>query len=139
MTIVIRGGTVIDAGGTRTADVAVDEGRIVDVGPTLDGDRVIDAGGCVVCPGLVDLHAQNSPSLGAISQQLDVFDQRCSVGCWPWRPWRRRLQRPAFSKNLAQLCQLGVEGKNRNDQVIVGQKYNLGMTWRWRKLLIPGQ
>ncbi len=49
-----------DLTGTRVADVIVADGRVVDVGPDLvapDGARVLDAGGCVVAPGLVDLHA----------------------------------------------------------------------------------
>ncbi|MBA2388327.1 MAG: dihydroorotase [Acidimicrobiia bacterium] len=53
----IRGGRVIDATGERMADVAVEGGRVVDVGAGLGGDEVLDAGGCVVAPGLVDLHA----------------------------------------------------------------------------------
>lgn len=47
---------MVDATGTRRADVVVEDGRIVAVGEGLDGDRVLDAGGCVVAPGLVDLH-----------------------------------------------------------------------------------
>jgi dihydroorotase len=56
MSIVIKGGTVVDAGGSRQADVRIDDGVVTDVRPDLDGDRVIDASGCVVAPGLVDLH-----------------------------------------------------------------------------------
>ena len=54
--IVLKGGRVIDATGERTADVVVDDGRVVAVGADLAADRTIDAGGCVVAPGLVDLH-----------------------------------------------------------------------------------
>ncbi len=55
--VVIKGGRIIDATGERRADVVIGEdGRIAAVGPDLAGDRVIDAGGCVVAPGLVDLH-----------------------------------------------------------------------------------
>lgn len=57
MTTVLKGGRVLDAGGERVADVVVDDGRIVAVGADLSGDVVLDAGGCVVAPGLVDLHA----------------------------------------------------------------------------------
>jgi len=56
-TFVIKGGRVVDSNGSRRADVVVDDGRITAVGPDLSADRVIDAGGCVVAPGLVDLHA----------------------------------------------------------------------------------
>ena len=55
--LVIKGATVVDERGTRRADVAVEDGRIVGVGPDLDGGEVLDAGGCVLAPGLVDLHA----------------------------------------------------------------------------------
>jgi dihydroorotase len=56
--LVIKGGRVIDHDGERVADVAIDGERIVDVGVDLDttGARVVDAGGCIVSPGLVDLH-----------------------------------------------------------------------------------
>ena len=53
---VIRGGRVLDETGERFADVAVRDGEIVAVGPDLSGGRVLDASGCVVAPGLVDLH-----------------------------------------------------------------------------------
>lgn len=55
---VIKGGTVVDATGERLADVAVDEdGTIAAVGQDLGGARTIDASGCIVAPGLVDLHS----------------------------------------------------------------------------------
>ena len=55
----VRGGTVVDATGARRADVRVSGGAVVEVGEGLDvpaGATVLDAGGCVVAPGLVDLH-----------------------------------------------------------------------------------
>jgi dihydroorotase len=58
--IVIRGGTVVDATGSRRADVAVRDGIVTAVGEGLDvpaAARTLDAGGCVVAPGLVDLHS----------------------------------------------------------------------------------
>jgi len=55
--LVIRGGRVVDANGSRQADVAIRDGVVVAVGEGLSGDRELDAGGCVVGPGLVDLHA----------------------------------------------------------------------------------
>jgi dihydroorotase len=59
--VVIRGGTVIDATGTRSADVLIQEGVIATVGSKISsvpaGTVVLEAEGCVVAPGLVDLHA----------------------------------------------------------------------------------
>ncbi|WP_426575071.1 dihydroorotase [Aquihabitans sp. McL0605] len=54
--IVIKGGRVIDATGERTADVVVVDGRITAVGADLSADRTLDASGCIVAPGLVDIH-----------------------------------------------------------------------------------
>ena len=58
--LVIRGGTVVDAAGTRRADVLVRAGSIAAVGGDIDPPAravVLDASGCTVAPGLVDLHA----------------------------------------------------------------------------------
>jgi len=55
--VLIRGGTVVDRGGTARADVLVVGSRIVEVGEGLHGDVVLDATGCHVSSGFVDLHA----------------------------------------------------------------------------------
>ncbi len=55
--LVIKGGTVIDATGERRADVVVVDGRVAAIGADLAADRTLDAGGCIVAPGLVDLHS----------------------------------------------------------------------------------
>lgn len=54
--LAIRGGTVVDVDGTRTADVGVEEGRIVTVGDVGAADEELDAAGRYVAPGLVDAH-----------------------------------------------------------------------------------
>ena len=56
MSVVIKNGTVVDATGTRNADVLIDGKVIIEVGENLTGDTVIDATGCIVSPGFVDLH-----------------------------------------------------------------------------------
>jgi len=56
-TLVIKGGRVVDASGERDADVVVVDGRIAAVGADLSADRTLDASGCIVAPGLVDLHS----------------------------------------------------------------------------------
>ena len=58
MVLTIRGGTVVDpVDGMRTADVAVEGGRVVAVGTGPRGDTVLDADGRLVLPGLVDAHS----------------------------------------------------------------------------------
>ncbi|WP_255190696.1 metal-dependent hydrolase family protein [Natronobeatus ordinarius] len=55
--IALRGGTVIDATGTRRADVTVEDGRVTAVGTETDAaDRELDVDGRYVVPGLIDTH-----------------------------------------------------------------------------------
>jgi dihydroorotase len=58
-TLVIRGGTVVGPGGLIRRDVAVGGHDVVGLAESIDaprGARVLDAAGCLVGPGLVDLH-----------------------------------------------------------------------------------
>ncbi|MBV8160338.1 MAG: dihydroorotase, partial [Acidimicrobiia bacterium] len=58
--MLIRGGRVVDATGSRRADVLVAEGVVVAAGEAVEKPstaQVLDAAGCVVAPGLVDLHS----------------------------------------------------------------------------------
>src|SRR5207237_5362308 len=55
----IRGGLVVDGTGSpgRFGDVGIAEGRVVAVGDAPDdATRTIDASGCVVAPGVIDVH-----------------------------------------------------------------------------------
>jgi dihydroorotase len=54
--LVIKGGQVLTPDGPRVADVAIRGDVVIAVGSDLEGAQVLDAGGCVVGPGLVDLH-----------------------------------------------------------------------------------
>lgn len=58
MSLVIKHGHLIEptAGISETMDVLVVDGKIAQLGKDLSGETVIDASGCVVCPGLVDIH-----------------------------------------------------------------------------------
>ena len=58
-TLVIKGGSVVGPDGVVRADVAIVDDRIVAVDAAVEvprGAQVLDAGGCLVGPGLVDLH-----------------------------------------------------------------------------------
>ena len=56
----IRGGRIVDPGGSHPADVLIQDGVITSVTATVGsvpaGTVVLDASGCLVAPGLVDLH-----------------------------------------------------------------------------------
>ncbi|MBM3671742.1 MAG: amidohydrolase family protein [Actinobacteria bacterium] len=64
--LIVRGGTVVDGTGApaRTADVAVNGGRIAAVGAVDAGaDRTLDADGLLVTPGFVDVHTHYDAQL----------------------------------------------------------------------------
>ncbi|HEX5367076.1 MAG TPA: amidohydrolase family protein [Acidimicrobiales bacterium] len=125
--LVIRGGTVVDGTGAppRTADVAVDGGRVVAVGDvTSRGAREVDADGAVVTPGFVDVHAHYDgqatwdPCLAPSSWHgvTTVVMGNCGVGFAPVRP--------ADRQRLVELME-GVED-------IPGAALHEGLTWEWQ-------
>ena len=58
MSVVIKNGHVIDPASNTSAplDVLIIGDRIARIGTDLRGSEVLDATGCIVCPGLVDIH-----------------------------------------------------------------------------------
>ena len=73
MSTVIKGGTIVTADLTYTADVKIEGGRIVEIGAGLKGDTVLDATGCYVMPGGIDPHTHlEMPFMGTYSS--DDFD-----------------------------------------------------------------
>jgi dihydroorotase len=82
-TLVIRGGTVIDRGGERRADLVVAEGRVAAVGEGIAAPRgalVLDAQGCVVAPGLVDLHTHLREPGREESETIETGARAASLG-----------------------------------------------------------
>jgi N-acyl-D-aspartate/D-glutamate deacylase len=125
--LVIRGGTVVDGTGApaRTADVAVDEGRIVEVGHDVGrGRRELDADGLLVTPGWVDIHSHYDgqalwdPLLetSAAHGVTTVVMGNCGVGFAPVHPENR-----AWTIALME----GVED-------IPATVLENGLSWDWR-------
>jgi N-acyl-D-aspartate/D-glutamate deacylase len=127
--LVIRGGTVVDGTGAprRTADVAIDGGRITEVG-RVDGSgrREVAADGLLVAPGWVDIHthydgqASWDSRLTPSSQHgvTSVVMTNCGVGFAPVHaPDRDRL---------VELME-GVED-------IPGAALHEGLSWEWSSL-----
>lgn len=54
--ILIESGKVLTTSGWRHADVLVESGKIKEVGRGLRAETIVDASGCLVGPGLVDIH-----------------------------------------------------------------------------------
>jgi dihydropyrimidinase len=76
MSVLIKGGTVVNADRSFRADVLCDEGLIQAVGENLDapsGAEVVDAGGCYVMPGGIDPHTHMElPFMGTVASE-DFF------------------------------------------------------------------
>src|ERR1700736_3347752 len=124
--LIIRAGTLIDGTGgpPRTADVAVENGRVVEVGRVTEpAERGIDAHGALVTPGFVDIpthydgqvtwDSRIQPSSG--HGVTTVVMGNCGVGFAPVRPTEH-----------AQLIELmeGVED-------IPGAALHEGLPWDW--------
>ena len=54
--LVIKGGTVVTAVATFTADIGINGKTIAAIGQSLDGREVLDATGKLVTPGAVGMH-----------------------------------------------------------------------------------
>jgi dihydroorotase len=79
----IRGGTVVDETGERRADVVTSEGTVTAVGPDLDVPgraTVLDAGGCLVAPGLVDLHTHMRQPGGEEAETVETASRGAARG-----------------------------------------------------------
>lgn len=58
MKLLLKGGTVVSAEGSRKADVLIEEEKIIKVGSDLPGDgaQIIDVTGKLLFPGFIDTH-----------------------------------------------------------------------------------
>jgi N-acyl-D-aspartate/D-glutamate deacylase len=124
--VVIRGGTVVDGTGApaRTADVAIEDGRIVEVG-RVDGTarREVDADGLLVTPGFVDIHTHYDGQVtwdplltpSCWHGVTTVVMGNCGVGFAPVEPDRREW--------IVELME-GVED-------IPGAALSAGIRWSW--------
>ena len=83
--VLVRGGTVVDATGTRRADVLV-KGEVVAgcrarrwaAAPA--GAVVLDASGCVVAPGLVDLHTHLREPGAEEAETIETGSRAAALG-----------------------------------------------------------
>ena len=73
MTVLIKGGAVVNADRTFNADVLCNDGKIVELGENLDtpsGATVVDAGGQYVMPGGIDPHTHMQlPFMGTVTTE----------------------------------------------------------------------
>ncbi|HET6967864.1 MAG TPA: dihydropyrimidinase [Ornithinibacter sp.] len=81
--LLLRGGTVVDAAGTRRADVLVRGGRVAAVEPVLETGEadVIDVGGSYVVPGGIDVHTHFALPVGAVTSADDFESGTVAAAC----------------------------------------------------------
>ncbi|HUX85918.1 MAG TPA: amidohydrolase/deacetylase family metallohydrolase, partial [Chloroflexota bacterium] len=101
--LLLKGGTVVDPsqGLHRSADVAIDGGRIAAIEPTISNDRakrVVDVQNRYVTPGLIDLHVHAYWGSTYWGIDVDPVAARTGVitsvdagsaGAYNWRGFRR--------------------------------------------------
>jgi len=81
--IVVRGGTLVDETGERRLDVLVRDGRIVAVEEAIDapsGATVLDSAGCIISPGLVDLHTHLREPGGEVAETVESGSRAAALG-----------------------------------------------------------
>lgn len=74
---------MVDERGERRADVVVTDGSITAVGTGIDvptGATVLDAGGCLVAPGLVDLHTHLRQPGGEEAETVETAARAAARG-----------------------------------------------------------
>ncbi len=85
--LLITGGRVLDPaqGRDEVADVAVVDGRVADIAPDLsaaEASNRLNASGCLVVPGLVDLHTHVAHRLDDLSLDADAHAAAAGVTTW---------------------------------------------------------
>ena len=83
--LAIRGGSVLtdDASAPIRADVLVVDGRIVAIGGSVEvpsGGEVLDATGCVVGPGLLDLHTHLREPGNEAAETVETGSRAAALG-----------------------------------------------------------
>jgi imidazolonepropionase-like amidohydrolase len=86
--LIVRGGTVVTAAGSRRADVAVEGARIAAIGPDLgtDAGEVVDATGLLVLPGVVDVHTHTRVATDAEPDRTRLDSVAPPVAARPFWP-----------------------------------------------------
>jgi dihydropyrimidinase len=81
--LLVAGGTLVDAAGSRRGDALVEDDRIVAVGVDLpdEGAAVIDASGALVLPGGIDVHTHFDLPVGEVRSADDFESGTIAAAC----------------------------------------------------------
>jgi len=79
----IRGGTLVTAGGRVEADLGIDDGRISAIlapGSPVEADRIVDATGRHVLPGAIDVHSHHREPGFMHKEDIVSATSACAAG-----------------------------------------------------------
>lgn len=108
MPIVIRNGTLLTMLDNEPlqSDILIEGGRIQRIGKRIavsENTRSLDASGCVITPGLIDLHIDAADEEHEDIQRMTVRSGVTSGLCWPERQGECRGFGAAASKRYARI------------------------------------
>jgi dihydroorotase len=125
--VLIRGGTIVDEQGERRGDVLVSGAGIVAVDSTIDapaGAAVVDAGGCIVAPGLVDLHTHLREPGAEVAETVETGCRAASLGGYTavvaMPNTEPAIDNPSIARDVLEL------GRNALAQVAVAAAITVG-------------
>ena len=125
MTKVIKGGTIVTADLTYTADVKIENGKIIEIGPDLAGDEILDATGCYVMPGGIDPHTHlEMPFMGTYSS--DDFASGTAAALSGGTTMVVDFCLPAPGDSLLSALQVW---DNKSTRAACDYSYHMAITW----------
>ncbi|MCF8067939.1 MAG: dihydropyrimidinase [Desulfobacterales bacterium] len=83
MSLLIKNGQIVNAGGRQFADVYIEGDKIKTIGSNLDypADEIVDANGKYVIPGAIDSHTHISMPFMGTSAQDDYYTGTVAAAC----------------------------------------------------------
>ncbi len=127
---VIKGGTVVTADLTYSADVLVEGGVITAIGPNLKGDTTLDASGCYIMPGGIDPHTHlEMPFMGTYS--TDDFESGTRAALAGGTTMVVDFVLPGQGQGLMDAAQMW---SNKSGRANCDYSYHMAITWWGQKV-----
>src|SRR5210317_850438 len=128
MTVLIKGGTVVNADRTFNADVLCSDGKIVSIGENTEapsGATVVDAGGQFVMPGGIDPHTHMQlPFMGTVT--TEDFYSGTAAGLAGGTTMIIDFAIPAPQQNLIETYQQWREWAEKS---VADYSFHVAITW----------